>query len=78
MKTTNKVIVAILLICGMQIIAMDRLTGSRAARAGLARGCRAIGRGFTAVMGSGINFDELNRKISERHEKTGYSKVAAE
>lgn len=78
MKTMNKVIVAVLFVFGMQLIAVNPSVRSRVVHRGVRKGCRAIGRGFTAVMGSGINFDELNRKIRERHEKTGYSEIFSE
>jgi hypothetical protein len=78
MKTTNKVIVAVLFVFGMQLIAVEPSLRSRRVDRGVRKGCKAIGRGFTAIMSSGIDFDELNRKIRERHEKTGYSEVAAE
>jgi hypothetical protein len=84
MKIINKLIVAMLFVGGTQLVSMERsnvggtqlvfMERSNVARTvakGLSRAGRVTGRGFEAIMYSGIDFAELNRKIEQKHKNDG-------
>jgi len=76
MKTTSKLIAAMLCACGTQLISSEKATSSKTIARGLTKAGRVTWRGFQSVMTSGIDFEELHRKIQERHQLNGYKGVS--
>ena len=75
MKRVNKVIVVMLFTFGIQHVALGGRIGSKMVVRGLRNTGKTLWSGFETVMRSGINFRELNRKIKERQELSGYADI---